>query len=290
MTPADRPVRPPVAPLSGDARADAALVLSWEDEPLALLPDDRPTLVRLDGIGFTKWTRCCDRPWDPRLHDLMARTAVALAHLLGASYVYTQSDEMTLVVPPSRPGMAYLGGRVRKLASTLASKATALFNAATAAEGLLPREPACFDARPFSVPDREGAALAVMVRELDAVRNSVSIAAREHFSHASLQGASGPEMRARLAEAGRPWGSLPEGRRVGSAFARRVAPRSFTPDEIARLAPTHPARKDPAFVVARGTWVRVPMPLRWGCANAAAVIFDGAEPERAWAEANVDEA
>ena len=65
----------------------------------------------------------------------------------------------------------------------------------------------------------------------------------------------------------------------------------LTADEIERLAPSHPARLDPAFTVERGVWHPVPVPLRWGCTNAAAVVFDGAAFEPAWGEAlGADEA
>ena len=49
-----------------------------------------PLCVRLDGRGFSRWTRDLDRPYDVRLQRLMVATTEALVQETGALVGYTQ--------------------------------------------------------------------------------------------------------------------------------------------------------------------------------------------------------
>ncbi|MFD6065931.1 tRNA(His) guanylyltransferase Thg1 family protein [Amycolatopsis lurida] len=102
------------------------------------VPPGAWTVLRVDGRGFSKFTEArFEKPFDPRFADCMAETASALLSEFASPYVYTESDEISLVLAPS----ADLFGRgVEKLVSISAGVASAAF---THAAGV----PAHFDGR-----------------------------------------------------------------------------------------------------------------------------------------------
>lgn len=151
---------------------------------LVTLPDG-PFVMRLDGHCFSTFTRGLGRPYDERLTDLMVRTTSYLVKELDADLGYTQSDEITLVFKGDRAKL--FGGRVVKLLTVSASKATAFFNHHLAAA--LPEKAASmpeFDSRIFPVPSIEEAYHAVFWRQVDATKNAISMAAQARFSHKQL--------------------------------------------------------------------------------------------------------
>ncbi|MEU7824393.1 tRNA(His) guanylyltransferase Thg1 family protein [Catellatospora sp. NPDC049133] len=104
---------------------------------LTLLPGAW-TVLRLDGRGFSRFTeRHFDKPFDERFGEHMVTTATALLTELGARYAYTESDEISLLLPP---GFDLFGRGVEKLVSISAGIASATF---THAAGV----PAHFDSR-----------------------------------------------------------------------------------------------------------------------------------------------
>lgn len=59
-------------------------------------------VIRVDGRGFSKFTKSrFDKPFDRKFHDLMVQTATALLTGLHGIYAYTESDEISVLVPPS---------------------------------------------------------------------------------------------------------------------------------------------------------------------------------------------
>ena len=56
-----------------------------------------PVIARLDGKGFSKFTKGLKRPYDERLSKLMVETTKYLVKETNANCGYTQSDEITLV-------------------------------------------------------------------------------------------------------------------------------------------------------------------------------------------------
>ncbi|KFU78967.1 tRNA(His) 5'-end guanylyltransferase [Amycolatopsis lurida] len=102
------------------------------------VPPGAWTVLRVDGRGFSKFTEArFEKPFDPRFADCMAEAAGALLSEFASPYVYTESDEISLVLAPS----ADLFGRgVEKLVSISAGIASAAF---THAAGV----PAHFDGR-----------------------------------------------------------------------------------------------------------------------------------------------
>ena len=61
------------------------------------LSADVPIYARIDGRGFSRFTRGMARPFDPAMTALMRTTAQDLLEETGAVYAFTQSDEISLV-------------------------------------------------------------------------------------------------------------------------------------------------------------------------------------------------
>ena len=222
-----------------------------------------PIIVRLDGRAWSSWTgRCCEKPYDPRLHALMAATTKALCQETGAHYGYTQSDEITLVLHTVGVSQPLFGARVQKLTSLLASWATAYFATHLPETGIVAPKPATFDCRVFNVPTMEEAVEAVLWREADAQRNSTLGRGQEFLSAAQLHGMTAREVRGWLLSHNKAWEYLPVERRYGAAFHRRRSVRPFTTEELEALPPKHNARSNPALLVERQDYLPVALPLR----------------------------
>ncbi len=150
--------------------------------------DFAPIVARMDGRGFSKWTKGLPRPYDLPLSEVMISVARQLVENTGARIGYTQSDEITLVflIDDIRQSMMF-DGKVQKLCSVLASMTTAIFiTECLAKQGSEIAKRAMqaphFDARIFQLPTRTEAANAVLWREQDAARNSISTAAQAFYS------------------------------------------------------------------------------------------------------------
>ena len=91
---------------------------------LRLLPDTW-TVIRVDGRGFSRLTASgFDKPFDPRFHDLMVRTAAALLEELHGLYAYTESDEISILFPRD---WDLFDRELEKLVSVSAGLASAAF-------------------------------------------------------------------------------------------------------------------------------------------------------------------
>ncbi|KAF9741479.1 hypothetical protein PMIN06_010576 [Paraphaeosphaeria minitans] len=161
------------------------------------LPLATPTILRLDGHTFSRFTANFHKPFDHRIHDAMIATCVDLLKYFNqATVAYTQSDEITLVFPS---GVQSFNERVQKLSSLAASYCSVRFNAHLAACLAEQPEPkvkdaaygvlgtAHFDARFFTVPSVEEALNCLLWRcRGDAVRNSVNAFARSLYRDQQL--------------------------------------------------------------------------------------------------------
>lgn len=244
------------------------------------LMDQLPICARIDGKGFSKFTRELKRPYDDRLSQLMVATTVHLVEETGALAGYTQSDEISLLWFQGDPrSQVYLDRKVQKLTSIVASMATARFNAGLAEA--LPEKTgamAVFDNRVWAVPNKDEAANTFLWRERDASKNSVSMAARALYSHAELQDKSGSEMQELLFQKGINWNDYPAFFKRGTFVLRRTVSRRFTPEELAALPERHEARIKPELVIERTEVRPVEMPSFGKVLNRVGVLFDGEEP------------
>lgn len=121
-------------------------------------------LVRVDGRGFSRLTaERCRKPFDDGFHAAMLAVAASLTDGLQAVAWYTQSDEVTVVLPP---WWDQYGRRTEKAVSLAAGIASATFSLALGA-GVA----AAFDARLTVADDREQVVDNLSWRVADAERN-----------------------------------------------------------------------------------------------------------------------
>jgi tRNA(His) 5'-end guanylyltransferase len=244
-----------------------------------------PICARIDGKRFSKFTEGFARPFDERLSRLMVATTKHLVEETAARMGYTQSDEISLVWHDEDPrAQSYLDRRVQKLTSILASMTTAFFNARVAAE--LPEKsgtPALFDCRVWAVPTREEAANVLLWRELDATKNSLSMAARSLYPHAETVDRDTAQLHELLFKKGVNWNDYPPFFKRGSFVRRQAVTRPFTADETQALPPQHAARRDPNLVVTRSVIAELDMPPFGKVTNRVGVIFEAEAPRTATA-------
>jgi len=228
-----------------DALGDMLKAIEASHE-LSLLPNV-PIYARLDGKAFSKFTRGMAKPYDHHLTELMAKVTATLVAETGATLGYTQSDEISLYWDNARTqaDMMFCGRR-DKFLGELAGLATASFMRGAMEHfperlDKLPR----FDCRVFNC-SREDAANFFVWRQLDAEKNSVTLAASEHFSHNSLQGVPSKERRERLFEVGDPWEAYPDFFKRGlfvAKFEREVPVSAMdVPEHIKPTLPSVVAR------------------------------------------------
>lgn len=196
----------------------------------------KPLLARLDGKAFHTFTRGLKRPYDQRLSDLMVDTTRILVEETGALLGYTQSDEISLCwyLPENSCSQYLFDGRYQKMISILSSIATGHFRDGLA-KGLIEEKRGAkpmFDCRLWQVPTIHDAFLVFQWRELDAIKNSISMAAQSHFSHKQLHKIGSEEKKRMLREIGRPWEDEPEFFRKGSYLKRLKVERELSEEEL----------------------------------------------------------
>ncbi|KAI8825019.1 tRNAHis guanylyltransferase-domain-containing protein [Fimicolochytrium jonesii] len=77
--------------------ADKIKVIEKNLDPL--VPNDKPYVIRLDGVAFSTFTKGIVKPFDVRLTEAMVNTTVDLVQRFNPVLGYTQSDEISLVFP-----------------------------------------------------------------------------------------------------------------------------------------------------------------------------------------------
>lgn len=236
-----------------------------------------PIVVRLDGKGFSKFTRGMQRPFDTRMQACMIETTKFLVGETNAKIGYTQSDEITLVLHTDSPdSQVWFDGKKQKIVSVLASMCSVKFNRWYSCKFPDNRaSEAYFDCRAWTVPSKTEAANAVLWREQDATKNAVSMAARHYFSHKDLQGKSGNVMQEMMwSEHGVNFNDYPAAFRRGT-FLQRKSVLLPPPEDHAALA----RQEAVAGPVLRHRIVALEMPKFSTVTNRTDVIFDSAAPE-----------
>ena len=195
----------------------------YESRTYYLLPRRTYTIIRADGKSFHFYTRGLQRPFDSRLVDCMDRTAVSLCKALqGANLGFVQSDEISILLTDFATIQtdAWFDGNLQKMVSVAASTATMAFNQSAVAVGLSPT--ALFDARVFTIPDREEVANYFVWRQQDAVRNSIQAVAQSLYSPKELLGKNSNDLQEMMFQKGVNWSEdfVPRVKR-GSAIVKR---------------------------------------------------------------------
>lgn len=181
-----------------------------------------PVIIRLDGKAAHTFTRGFDKPFDAIFRGAIQSTMKFLCeNIQGCQLGFCQSDEITLVLTDytNLDTSAWFDYQVQKVCSVSAAMATLEFNRAFAylteamtcslEKNIDPHWKAMnlglmFDSRCFNVPKEEVCNI-LYWRQLDAMRNSVQMVARNLFSHKELQGKSCEEIKQMIVD----WKYLP---------------------------------------------------------------------------------
>lgn len=232
-----------------------------------------PICIRIDGHNFSSWTKGLQRPFDARLSHIMQQTTLGLVQEFGACIGYTQSDEISLIIYSGDVNTETIhGGRYQKLVSRSASTATRIFN--DLLKYHIPDWPSAeFDSRVWTVPNLEEASNTILWRELDAVKNSKSMAARHYYSHKQLLNKNGDEMVAMLSDKGVLFEDYPDFFKRGSYVCRRRSLQKFSTEEIEKLPAKHEARTNPDLMVERSIVNLVSMPPFMTISNRVGVLL-----------------
>lgn len=176
-----------------------------------------PVYARLDGKKFSKFTNGMKKPYDDSMVDLMTNSSKKLVEMTGATMAYTQSDEISLVWIPNENTWNTnidFDGRKSKLIGELSGLASSAFMYDIMNDSSfeyydygkkLPR----FDCRIFNC-SYENCAEFIHWRQIDCIKNSVSLCAQKHFSHKSLDGVSSKKRKEMLRDKGHPWEDSPD--------------------------------------------------------------------------------
>lgn len=178
-------------------------------------------VARLDGRSFTRLTKethAFEAPFDPAFSRHMLAAAKRLMQCgPQVLYAYTQSDEISLLMPRSEQAF---GRRLAKLTSVLAGEASAAFSLSLGA-------PAVFDCRLSLLPATENVIDYFRWRQEDARRNALGAhsywALREEGLSAAeaerhLCDTPAKDRRALLAERSRPFENAPAWQRRGTGL------------------------------------------------------------------------
>lgn len=192
------------------------------------LPERLPVMLRIDGKSFHTYTKGFKRPFDEDLANAMWETTKYLcANIQGAKVGYTQSDEITILLTnyEKLTTDSWFDNNLQKMCSVAASLATARFNEVMR-EKYPEKELALFDARAWVLP-KEECLNALIWRQQDSTKNSISMVAQANFSHKSLQGLNSSQLQDKLLlEKGINWNDLPIWQKRGVAIVRKQKPKT----------------------------------------------------------------
>ena len=238
-----------------------------------------PVYARIDGRGFSRFTKGMKRPYDSDMSAAMVATVKYLIEHTHARIGYTQSDEISLVwLMEDYKSDIFFCGKTQKMVSVLASMATAAFTHAILAGPLaayaarLPH----FDARVFSLPNKTEATNMFLWREIDATKNAVSMAARHYYSHKELHGKSSAQMQEMLFAKGINFNDYPPFFKRGVFLRRILEERTLTHEERLKIPENNRPPADQIF--ARSRIVELDVPKFSKVLNRETFIFDGHSP------------
>lgn len=197
-----------------------------------------PIYVRIDGRGFSKFTKGLRQPYDERLSFAMIETTKKLVGSTSALIGYTQSDEISLVYcPEDENSNIIFGGKKQKMISVLSGMATAFFHQALISNELADycEKNPHFDCRAFQVPSKTEACNALLWRELDAHKNSISMATRSLYTTQEMYKKNASEMIDMIQSRGIDFADYPRFFRLGSFVKKQKIIKSLTDEEMANI-------------------------------------------------------
>lgn len=174
-----------------------------------------PIVVRLDGRHFHTFCKGLEKPYSQAFMDCMKYTCLELGKEFNPSFIYSQSDEISMVF--FGPDVMF-DGTVQKYISNLSATASVKFNKIV--RDLIPshvNKDATFDCRVYQLPDAQSCFDNIVWRQIDAMKNSVSLLSCNHFSPKELSGKSTKDRKEMLANIGVDWNIISD---TNQQFAR----------------------------------------------------------------------
>ena len=264
-----------------------------------------PLYARIDGRSFHTFCRGLKKPFCYELVETMQEVTKFLVAETHAQLGYVQSDEISLCwLDPSK---APFDGKLFKLQSVLASLATSKFNNYITKKYIIMDDfvtgdmdsllvtskmqneydswkllyEKCqkiipsFDCRVFQLPNEMELANTFVWREIDAVRNSVSMLAQANFSHKELQGKDRKAMITMLEEKGIRWNELRDDLKRGAYFKRVLIEKELD-DETWNKIPDN--KKPESRTVIRSEIQQYNIPEMKNVENKVGVYFYNEQP------------
>lgn len=198
--------------------------------------------IRVDGRSFHTWVRGLDKPFDKGLIQDMDNTAVFLCeNIQNARVGYVQSDEISIITAnfDNFETDTFFGGNIQKIASIVASMATAKFNdlrkSRLVNEGIKRgnEKLAMFDCRCWNVPNHWEAYNTLVWRQQDAIRNSISAVSQYHYSHKELHGKNQAMMHEMLHRKGVNWATdFTDGEKNGRVILKETYEIPITLEQV----------------------------------------------------------
>jgi tRNA(His) guanylyltransferase len=248
---------------------------------LPYLLNGTPALCRIDGKAFHTFCKGLLRPFDENLSQLMIETNKFLVDQTNAVWGYTQSDEISLCwYTDKEESQMYFDGRRQKIESITAALASVYFNKSL--EKYIPEKSylmPVFDSRAWSVSNKIEASKYFLWRQLDASKNSVSMASQSVYSHTELHGKNTNDKHELLYRKGINWNDYPNFFKRGT-FIRRVKKLiPFSEEEIDNLPAQHLARQNRDLTIEINVLELVDMPPFTKVTNKVGVLFNGETPQ-----------
>lgn len=238
----------------------------------------KPVYARIDGRSFSKFTKGMNRPFDEGMSRAMIETTKYLVKETHASIGYTQSDEISLVwFADEKTSKIFFNGRIQKMVSNLSSLATAFFM--TEAMKKWPakcssRLPS-FDCRVFELPSLQEAANEFLWRELDATKNSISMAAHHFFGDKATWGKTGEQKIQMMKDMGVDWNDYPAFFKRGTFVRNEQFEIELDAEELAKIPEKH---RDVNKKAIRRRMVEMDVPSFRTVTNRVDVVFREAAP------------
>jgi tRNA(His) guanylyltransferase len=190
--------------------------------------------VRLDGKGFSKFTKYFIKPFDQNMTDVMVETTKSLVKELNPKIAYVQSDEISLIFSATEKQTEHVfGGKVSKINSIVASMCSVNFN-----HFLQKQSPtkffgnglAYFDCRAWGVSSKIEASNVLLWRVQDCRKNSISSAFRWNFGKSEMHNKSGKEMIEYMSGYGLNWNDMSPQWKYGTFIQRE----NYMKDDVIR--------------------------------------------------------
>ena len=245
----------------------------YEKEARSYLASKTPVIIRIDGKAFHTFTRGLNRPYDVTFRYCMTETVKYLCkNVQNCKLGYTQSDEITLVLLDdlNENSSTFFDNQIEKICSVTASMATLAFNKTVYEKVqefqnrlfLSPNDKelkelvdvwtskmfkAEFDARCFNVPNRTEVLNALINRQQDAIKNSITMLALAHFSTKELDKVNSSQKLEMLSKKNIDWNTYSTHSKSGVViykefFDKEGALRSrWTVDENTPIFTEHPS-------------------------------------------------